>query len=177
MNVRDNPSHLCFILGGARSGKSRLALTLAGRALPKAFVATGEPGDEEMAARIRKHRQDRDLSWETREIPIDVSGWLKSKGGLYKTVVIDCLTLWLSNLLGSGLQEPQVLSSIDELMRSARMVPGTVVFVSNEVGMGIVPGDAMTRQFRDLAGAMNQRVAAAADAVYLSVSGLPMQLK
>ena len=177
MNVRENSAHLCFVLGGARSGKSRLALTLAGRALPKAFVATGEPDDEEMAARIRKHRQDRDESWETREIPIDVSDWLKSKGGLYKTVVIDCLTLWLSNLLGSGLQEPQVLSSIDELMRSARMVPGTVVFVSNEVGMGIVPGDAMTRQFRDLAGAMNQRVAAAADAVYLSVSGLPMQLK
>ena len=168
---------LCFILGGARSGKSRLALTLAGRDLPKAFVATGEPGDEEMAARIRKHRQERDPSWETHEIPIDVSDWLKSKGGLYKAVVIDCLTLWLSNLLHSGLQESQVLSSIDELLESARMVPGTVVFVSNEVGLGIVPGDAVTRQFRDLAGGMNQRVAAAADAVHLCVSGLPVQLK
>ena len=145
--------------------------------MPRAFVATGEAGDEEMAARIRKHRQDRDPSWETQEIPIDVSGWLKAHGAAYKTVVIDCLTLWLSNLLGSGLQEPQVLSSIDELMRSARMVPGAVVLVSNEVGMGIVPGDVVTRQFRDLAGAMNQRVAAAADTVYFSVSGLPMKLK
>lgn len=176
-NVRDHPSHLCLILGGARSGKSRLALTLAGSDLPRAFVATGEPGDEEMAARIRKHRQDRGPSWETHEIPIAVSDWLKSKGGLYKTVVIDCLTLWLSNLFQSGLQEVQVHSSIDELMRSARMVPGTVVLVSNEVGLGIVPGDAVTRQFRDLAGAMNQRVAAAADAVYLCVSGLPVKLK
>ena len=168
---------LCLILGGARSGKSRLALTLAGQDVPKAFVATGEPGDEEMAARIRKHRQDRDPSWETHEIPIEVSDWLKNKGVLYKTVVIDCLTLWLSNLLHRGLQEPQVLSSIDELVRSARMVPGTVVLVSNEVGLGIVPGDAVTRKFRDLAGAMNQRVAAAADAVHVSVSGLPMKLK
>ena len=170
-------SRLVLILGGARSGKSGLAFTLAGQVLPRAFVATGEPGDEEMAARIRKHRQDRDPSWETHEIPIDVSDWLKSKGVLYKTVVIDCLTLWLSNLLHSGHQESQVLCSIDELVRSARMVPGTVVLVSNEVGMGIVPADAVTRQFRDLAGVMNQRVAAAADAVYLSVSGLSMKLK
>ena len=177
MTAGDGSTHLCLVLGGARSGKSRLALTLAGQALPKAFVATAEPGDEEMAARIRKHRQDRDPSWETREIPIDVSGWLKTYGATYKTVVIDCLTLWLSNLMGSGIQTAKILACTDELMRSARMVPGTVVLVSNEVGLGLVPGDAMTRQFRDLAGTMNQRVAAAADAVYLSVSGLPMQLK
>lgn len=177
MNAGHGSSHLCFVLGGARSGKSRLAFTLAGQALPRAFVATAEPGDEEMAARIRKHQEDRDLTWETKEIPIDVSGWLKTDGAAYKTVVIDCLTLWLSNLLGSGMQASQVLVHTDELMRSVRMVPGTVVLVSNEVGLGIVPGDALTRQFRDLAGAMNQRVAAASDAVYLSVSGLPMQLK
>ena len=177
MNAGHGSSHLCFVLGGARSGKSRLAFTLAGQALPRAFVATGEAGDEEMAARIRKHRQDRDPSWETQEIPIDVSGWLKAHGAAYKTVVIDCLTLWLSNLLGSGVQASQIPTCTDELMQSARMVPGTVVLVSNEVGMGIVPVDVVTRQFRDLAGAMNQRVAAAADAVYFSVSGLPMKLK
>lgn len=177
MNGGDGSSHLCVVLGGARSGKSRLAFTLAGQVLPKAFVATGEPGDEEMAARIRKHRQDRDPSWETHEIPIDVSDWLRSKGVLYKTVVVDCLTLWLSNLLGSGIQASQIPVYTDELMQSARMVPGTVVLVSNEVGLGIVPGDAATRQFRDLAGVMNQRVAEAADAVYLSVSGLPVKLK
>lgn len=168
---------LCLVLGGARSGKSRLALTLAGRDLPKAFVATGEPGDEEMSARIQKHRQDRDPSWETHEIPMDVSDWLKSKGSRYKAVVIDCLTLWLSNLLGSGIQASQIPVYTDELMQSARMVSGTVVLVSNEVGLGIVPGDAVTRQFRDLAGVINQRVSAAADAVYLCVSGLPVQLK
>ena len=168
---------LCLILGGARSGKSLLALTLAGGDSPRAFVATAEPGDEEMAARIRKHQEDRDLAWETQEIPIDVSGWLKTHGATYKTVVIDCLTLWLSNLLGSGTQASQVPAYTDELLQSARMVPGTVVLVSNEVGLGIVPGDAVTRQFRDLTGAMNQRVAAAVDAVHLCVSGLPVQLK
>ncbi len=145
--------------------------------MPKAFVATGEARDEEMAARIRKHQDDRDPAWETQEIPIDVSGWLKTHGATYKTVIIDCLTLWLSNLLGSGIQTSQMPAYTDELMRAARMVPGTVVLVSNEMGMGIVPGDAMTRQFRDLAGIMNQRVAAAADAVYLVVSGLPVKLK
>lgn len=168
---------LCLILGGARSGKSRLAFTLAGHALPKAFVATGVAGDEEMAARIRKHQEDRDPAWKTQEIPIDVSGWLKTHGAAYKTVVIDCLTLWLSNLLGSGVPASQIPAYADDLMQSARMVPGTVVLVSNEVGLGIVPGDTVTRQFRDLAGVMNQHVAAAADAVYLSVSGLPMKLK
>lgn len=145
--------------------------------MPKAFVATGVAGDEEMAARIRKHQEDRDPSWETREIPVDVSGWLKTHGAAYQTVVIDCLTLWLSNLLGSGIQASQIPAYTDELMQAARMVPGTVVLVSNEVGMGIVPGDAVTRQFRDLAGVMNQRVAELADAVYMSVSGLPVKLK
>ena len=177
MNAGDDLSHLCFVLGGVRSGKSRLALALAGDALPKAFVATGEPGDEEMAARIQQHQRDRDSTWETQEIPIDVSGWLKTHGSAYKTVVIDCLTLWLSNLLGRGIQDCQILSSVDELMRSARMVPGTVVLVSNEVGMGIVPGDAVTRQFRDLAGRMNQRVAEAADAVYFSVRRSAHEIK
>jgi len=177
MNPSNASSHLCFVLGGARSGKSQLALSLAGNDLPKAFVATGEPGDEEMAARIKKHQQERDATWETKEIPIDISGWLKTHGSEYKTVIIDCLTLWLSNLLGRGTTASQILSYTDELMKSARMVPGTVVFVSNEVGMGIVPGDSMTRQFRDLAGNMNQRVAGAVDSVYFAVSGLPMKLK
>ncbi len=177
MSLAVDSSHVCLVLGGARSGKSRLAFTLAGQALPKAFVATGEARDEEMAARIRKHQEDRDPAWETREISVDVSGWLKTHGAAYKTVVIDCLTLWLSNLLGSGIQASQVRAYTDELMQAARMVPGTVVFVSNEVGMGIVPGDAATRQFRDVAGIMNQRAADAADSVYLAVSGLPMKLK
>lgn len=177
MNAGDGSSRLCFVLGGARSGKSRLALSLAGNALPRAFVATAEAGDEEMAARIRKHQEDRDPTWETKEIPFDVSGWFKAHGAAYQTVVIDCLTLWLSNLLGRGIPASQIPVYTDELMRSARMVPGTVVLVSNEVGLGIVPGDVVTRQFRDLAGVMNQRVAEAADAVYVSVSGLPMQLK
>ena len=177
MSVDERSSHLCLVLGGARSGKSRLALTLAGQALPKVFLATGVPGDEEMAARIRRHQRDRDSSWETQEIPIDVSGWLKTHGSVYGTVVIDCLTLWLSNLLDSGIQSSQVPAHTDELMGSVRTVPGTVVLVSNEVGMGIVPGDAVTRQFRDLAGTMNQRVASAADAVYFAVSGLPLKVK
>ncbi len=177
MRSSDSATHLCLVLGGARSGKSQLAFSLAGNAAPKAFVATGEPRDEEMAARIQQHQQDRDVTWETQEVPIDLSGWFNTHGSEYKTVIVDCLTLWLSNLLGRGLKDSQVLTYTDELMHFARMVHGTVVFVSNEVGMGIVPGDPMTRQFRDLAGKMNQRVAGATDAVYFSVSGLPMKLK
>ena len=177
MNSSHSSSHVCLVLGGASSGKSQLALNLAGHELPKAFLATGEPGDEEMAGRIRKHQQGRDAMWDTKEIPLDVSGWLKSHGPEYKTVVIDCLTLWISNLLGCGMGSSQILSQTDELMRSARMVPGAVVLVSNELGLGIVPGDSTTRQFRELAGKVNQRVAEMADAVYFTVSGLPMKLK
>lgn len=177
MHSNQRLSHLCLVLGGARSGKSQLAFHLAGDELPKAFVATGEPGDEEMEQRIQQHQQDRDPSWETKEIPIDVSGWLKGEGVEYKTVIIDCLTLWLSNLLGRGNQDRQIVTHIETLVEAVRCVPGKVILVSNEVGMGIVPGDAITRQFRDLAGKMNQRIAAAADSVYFSVSGLPMKLK
>ncbi len=177
MNASDSFSHLSLVLGGARSGKSQLAFKLAGNDLPKAFVATGEPGDAEMSARIQKHQQDRDPIWNTHEIPIDLIGWFNTHGTEFKTVIVDCLTLWLSNLLGSGNTDSNILSYTNELMLSARKVRGTVVFVSNEVGMGIVPGDPMTRQFRDLAGKMNQHVAGAADAVYFSVSGLPMKLK
>ena len=177
MNASERSTHFCLVLGGARSGKSQLAFTLAGDALPKAFVATGEPGDEEMSLRIAQHQQDRDPAWETKEIPIEVNGWLKSHGSEYQAVIVDCLTLWLSNLLARGYQDLHILSQIDDLVDSARTVPGTVVMVSNEVGMGIVPRDALTRRFRDLAGKMNQRIAEAADAVYFSVSGLPMKLK
>ena len=170
-------AHLVFVLGGASSGKSALALRLAGDGLPKAFIATGEGRDHEMAARIEKHRRERGETWETQEIPLDVAGWMRTQGPQFKTVVLDCLTLWLSNLLEAGVTPLQIPSKTDDLLESIKLVSGNVVMVSNELGLGVIPGDSQTRQFRELAGNLNRQIAAAADEVYLSVSGLPLKLK
>jgi len=165
---------LIFITGGARSGKSSLALRIGGQLPgPRAFVATLEPRDEEMAARREHHRRERGAEWQTFEEPLDVPGRLAAVSG-YPVVVIDCLTLWLSNLLGSA-QDPE--TAVSRLLPAARNSGATVILVANEVGMGIVPEKPLARRFRDLAGTMNQRVAAAADEVFLAVAGIPLMIK
>jgi adenosyl cobinamide kinase/adenosyl cobinamide phosphate guanylyltransferase len=168
---------LILVIGGASSGKSAVALKLAGRAAKRAFVATGEPLDAEMAERIRAHQLSRQGRWDTCEVPVNLTKWFQTAGRAYRTVVVDCLTLWLSNLRRQALAPGQVTAQVRELLEAARGIKGRVVFVSNELGLGIVPADPGTRQFRTLAGQVNQQVAAEADEVHLVVSGLGLRLK
>ena len=177
IKVEKRPSKLIFVLGGASSGKSAFALNICGAAKPRAFVATGEPLDAEMDRRIRAHKRARGKGWQTVEIPLHMTEWFRSNGSRYSGVVVDCLTLWLSNLLREGVRSPQIIVRLNELLHVSRAVPGHVVLVSNELGLGLVPGDSQSRKFRTLAGQVNQRVAESADEVYFVVSGIPVRLK
>jgi adenosylcobinamide kinase / adenosylcobinamide-phosphate guanylyltransferase len=161
-----------LIGGGARSGKSRYALEKAWAIEgSRAFVATAEASDEEMAARIRHHREERGEDFATIEEPIELGRVIAEAS--FDVLVIDCLTLWLSNLIFANRD-----CEMEKLERAARTATGTVIFVTNEVGSGIVPTDhALSRDFRDRAGILNQRIAAIAQEVYFMVFGLPMRLK
>ena len=170
-------NELIFIVGGARSGKSDFALKFTRSLKPRAFIATAEPLDQEMTIRIRKHQRSRRGAWDTVEVPVEMSLWFRTKGKGYQSVVVDCLTLWLSNILGDEKLRKKFPSLLKDFLKSVREVPGRVIVISNEVGLGIVPADPDTRQFRDMAGRMNQQVASAADEVYFVTSGLPLRLK
>ena len=165
---------LTLVLGGARSGKSRHAeaVVTAGPA-PWLYLATGQALDAEMEARIAEHRARRGPDWRTEEAPFDLAAALAAapEG---RPVLVDCLTLWLSNVLLAGRDVEAESARLAETLARPR---GPWVAVANEVGLGIVPENALARRFRDAAGALNQRVAAAADAVVLVVAGLPLQVK
>ncbi|WP_439569396.1 bifunctional adenosylcobinamide kinase/adenosylcobinamide-phosphate guanylyltransferase [Sphingopyxis sp.] len=164
-----------FVLGGARSGKSRYAQaraeTLAGR---HHFVATAEAFDDEMRDRIARHRADRDARWRTVEAPRDLPAALDGLSAPDAVVLVDCLTLWLSNLL---LTDADLQRAEGELCSAINRFAGHVILVSNEVGLGIVPANALARRFGDAAGRLNQAVAAAAAEVVLLTAGLPLTLK
>jgi adenosylcobinamide kinase/adenosylcobinamide-phosphate guanylyltransferase len=168
---------ILLVLGGASSGKSEAALRLAGTRGPRAFVATGQGLDEEMAARIARHRAAREPNWVTVEEPIDVEAWFAKSGAQYRTILFDCVTLWLSNLAGCGLDEAGILKRTSALLQSMRAAGSRVVIVSNELGLGLVPAEPSVRAFRDLAGLVNQRISAEADEVHLVVSGISLRLK
>ncbi len=163
---------LTFILGGARSGKSRRAETLV-TALPPpwTYIATAEAFDAEMEARIAEHRARRAEGWVTLDAPRDLPAALARARA---PVLVDCLTLWLSNLM---LAEADLAAAQAALEDALRAHPGPVVLVSNEVGGGIVPATSLGRRFRDAQGVLNQRMAALADHVELVVAGLPLRLK
>ena len=171
-------SKLTFITGGARSGKSRLAEGLAvAHGAPLGYLATGHAGDGEMAERIARHQARRGAEWQTMEEPLDLAGVLKGHDGYFRAVLVDCVTLWLTNLL---LAHDDADAAFDEVRALAELLPELttpLLLVSNEVGMGIVPDNALARTFRDLAGRANQMLAAAADEVYVSISGIPLKLK
>jgi adenosylcobinamide kinase/adenosylcobinamide-phosphate guanylyltransferase len=168
---------LILVLGGASSGKSTAALLMASPTGRRAFVATAEALDAEMASRICRHQVARGPDWETAEVPIELAEWLRAKGRGYRSIVVDCLTLWLSNLRGRGMDDEAIASEVSALIAAVRMSGARVVMVSNELGMGIVPPDPATRKFRDLMGCMNQQVAAAADEVYLMTAGISQKMK
>jgi adenosylcobinamide kinase/adenosylcobinamide-phosphate guanylyltransferase len=166
---------LTLVIGGARSGKSRHAEALVeGEPGPCTFLATAQAGDSEMAERIRRHRARRGERWRTVEEPIALGPALARVSLDEGAVLVDCLTLWLSNLILAG-HDPQ--SASEDLIASLAALRGPVVMVSNEVGCGIVPDNALARRFQDEAGRLNQAVAAAADRVVYMVAGLPMRLK
>ena len=164
-----------FLLGGARSGKSRLGEQLV-EATPGRWIylATAEALDDEMAERIATHRSRRDSRWRTVEEPLDLPAALAECSAPDAAILVDCLTLWLSNLMGAGRDPAQ---AVDALVQALGTVEGRVVLISNEVGQGIVPDNALARTFRDTAGRMHQAVAEAAHRVLFVAAGLPLTLK
>lgn len=171
------PAQIIFVLGGAASGKSNVALKLAGETTPKAFVATGQGLDDEMVLRIARHQATRSADWETAEVPIELAAWFSSHGKRHRTIVLDCVTLWLSNLIGAGVAEQAIAKRVTALLKAVRMTAARVVIVSNELGLGLVPAEPSARAFRDVAGRVNQQIAAAADEVHLIISGMPLRVK
>jgi adenosylcobinamide kinase/adenosylcobinamide-phosphate guanylyltransferase len=170
-----------LVLGGARSGKSRYAEGLLDRHPGRrVYLATAEVLDDEMAARVKMHRARRDEDWKTVEEPLALAATLKAETEQGAAVLVDCLTLWLGNLLGEaqeGGEARPVEDEIDGLIASIGQFGGPVVFVSNEVGQGIVPDNPLARQFRDHAGILHQRLAEKADRVVFVTAGLPQVLK
>jgi adenosylcobinamide kinase/adenosylcobinamide-phosphate guanylyltransferase len=182
---------ITFVIGGARSGKSSFALnTAAGIDGPKSYIATAEALDDEMAERIEKHKKDRGSEWDTYEETVDISGTLQNLNERYSVVVLDCLTLWLSNILIRS-QNPEqrtqmaengikkLIDMLHELKNGRRTTDDVPRFfiVSNEVGMGIVPENDLAREFRDLAGFLNQKIAEISDEVYMVSAGIPVKIK
>ena len=176
-SARRAQSRIILVLGGAASGKSEAALRFAGPRGPHAFVATGQGLDDEMMIRIDRHRATRSPVWKTVEEPMEVEAWIGKHGSRYRTILLDCVTLWLNNLTGIGLSEATVLTRVASLIQAMRATAARVVIVSNELGLGLVPLEQTTRAFRDLAGRVNQYIAAEADEVLFVVSGIPLRLK
>lgn len=164
-----------LVLGGARSGKSRMAQQWAEAAsTTRILIATAQAFDDEMRERIAHHRSERPSSWQVKEAPLDLVPALRTAAAPDRVVLVDCLTLWLSNIMLDGRNaEHETAALIHEL----EMLKGPALLVSNEVGQGIVPATALGRSFRDEQGRLNQRIATACDAVVLVAAGCPVLLK
>jgi adenosylcobinamide kinase / adenosylcobinamide-phosphate guanylyltransferase len=171
------PREIILVTGGARSGKSKYAEQRAAElGSRRLYVATAEAKDEEMRLRIAEHKKRRSDRWTTVEEPVDLAGVLRAQCGRMDCALVDCLTLWLSNLLLRG-GEKHVESKFEELMQMLPSLDFDLILVSNEVGSGIVPDNSLARQFRDLAGWANQQMATVATEVLLMVAGIPMVAK
>ncbi|RPH83835.1 MAG: bifunctional adenosylcobinamide kinase/adenosylcobinamide-phosphate guanylyltransferase [Desulfobacteraceae bacterium] len=173
------PARLTFITGASRSGKTRLALKIAlGCPEPRGYLATAQALDGEMALRIRRHQEEREGNFETIEEPLQLTQALTSIGKPFTIVIIDCLTLWLSNLMAKWGEDEDSLrqetARVVDFFKSFRI---PTVIIANEVGWGIVPDNPLARNFRDLSGNLNQALAAVADQVILTVAGIPLFLK
>ena len=176
---------LILVLGGARSGKStfaqQLAQELGGESV--LFVATAEPGDQEMRRRIEKHRRERPSGWRTLEVPRDVGSAIRKHAGDARVVLVDCLTVLVSNLLTDASDpfapevEAQVVAEAEGLIICATGLSGHLIVVSNEVGLGLVPPNPLGRAYRDLLGRANQLLARSAAEVHFLVAGIPMKIK
>jgi adenosylcobinamide kinase/adenosylcobinamide-phosphate guanylyltransferase len=177
-------SRFTLITGGARCGKSRFAELLAAHTKrPVVYIATAQIGDEEMALRVKKHQQQRPSTWRLIEEPRNIRDTLLQLKDEDVIILLDCVTLWLTNLLladgdlSNNERETQILDVVKEVAQLAQKIKPQVIFVSNEVGQGIVPEYPLARAYRDLAGRSNQILAHSADDVYLVVAGFPMEIK
>ncbi len=167
-----------FITGGCRSGKSRFALAYANRRFTKKiYLATCEILDEEMARRVEMHRKMRGQEWRTIEEPIEVVQKIRQYGNEVEVILLDCTTLWLSNLLMKWDDDGRAMEEVGKLIEAFKESQASFILVSNEVGMGIVPADPLSRRFRDIAGWANQKMAESVDTVIFMVSGIPVFLK
>ena len=166
-----------FIVGGARSGKSRFAVDRIPSRERIVFVATAEARDQDMATRIARHRAERPSHWATVEEPLDLVPRLEKLEGTCDGIVVDCLTLWVANRLLRGDPDDAILGESDALARLIGRRRSSFTVVSNEVGAGVHPETATGMRFRDLLGGVNQRVAAACDTVVLMVAGVPLTVK
>lgn len=173
--VKVSSGKITLVLGGARSGKSSYAQRLAeddtGELI---YIATAQAFDDEMTQRIARHQSDRGPRWHTVECPVDLADAIAAHQGAEKTILVDCLTLWLSNLM---LGDHDIAAAVLRLTGALQTLTGAVILVSNEVGQGIVPDNALARRFRDEAGWLNQMLARAADDVWFVTAGLSQRFK
>jgi adenosylcobinamide kinase/adenosylcobinamide-phosphate guanylyltransferase len=167
-----------FVIGGCRSGKSSHALHLAEQ-IPgqKIFIATCTPQDKEMEQRVLRHRQKRSSAWKTLEVPLLIPETINKHSLKRNVILIDCLTLWINNLIMDDEDPTKIDTQIRNLIRSIEKVECPVILVSNEVGTGIVPENRLARLFRDITGLANQKVAACVDRVIWMVAGIPVKIK
>ncbi len=168
-----------FYIGGCRSGKSSAALRQANQieARRRIFVATCQPHDDEMRARIDRHRRERDAGWETIEEPLDIAAVIGQHSAPQTVILVDCLTLWLTNLILADADDDTLEHHFDALRQALSAAAGPVILVANEVGLGIVPDNALSRRFRDWAGSLNQKMAQWAGEVVMTVAGIPVTIK
>lgn len=168
----------CFVLGGARSGKSRYAVEQARQGGGSvAFLATARALDGDMSARIARHQAERPAAWTTLEEPVDVVAACRRAASRHALVIVDCATIWVANRMERGEDDTTLLAAADDLAKLMRERALSLIIVSNEVGEGVHPPTEVGRRFRDLLGFVNQRLAAAADRVILMIAGLPLTVK
>jgi adenosylcobinamide kinase/adenosylcobinamide-phosphate guanylyltransferase len=176
--METHTKNITLVLGGARSGKSRYAQQIASRFERVTFIATGRSGDEEMRRKIAQHRRERPAAWKTVEAPLNLHKSIRSESQKADVVLVDCLTLYVANVMGAKKNsQGDPKKHIEEVCDAIRATKASVIAVSNEVGSGIVPAYQSGRIYRDFLGQMNQGVAQIADKVVLMVAGVPMTLK
>ncbi len=178
MTSKSNKAKILFVIGGIRSGKSRFALKMGeGMGERRVFIATGQALDSEMERRIRKHQSSRSKTWTTYEEPTALPTVLEKVNGQCDVIVVDCLSLWLSNLLHLDLGDQKISTSIKEFLRTLKSMTTPVILISNEVGLGGIPINPLARKFCDLAGILHQKIAEMAHQVYFVTSGIAKELK
>jgi len=175
----DNNAVITLVIGGCRSGKSRYALDAADQVKGgrKVFLATSVPRDPEMDKRVAAHQAERGQDWQTIEEPVMIHKSIEKASKTADVILVDCLTLWTSNLMFAEYEEAAIMNALDLLITALEQCSCPVFLVTNEVGYGIVPDNELARQFRDMAGLVNQKIAAMADRVILTVAGIDVLIK